>query len=84
MNDKQKPKSLLALSEQLSEVFDHMNYINSSFSRIGAYSKKKFDEIEKEINPNNDRDVSRELQYHMAHFLRNLANDFEKKSRFFD
>ena len=80
MNDNKKPKSLSALSEQLSDIFDHMDYINYSLSRIEAYAKEKFDEIEKEINPNNDRDVSRELQHHMAHFLRNLADDFEKKN----
>ena len=80
MNDNQKPKSLLALSKQLSEIFDHMDYINSSFSRIEAYAKNKFSEIEKEINPHHDRDVSRELQHHMAHFLRNLASEFEKKN----
>lgn len=84
MNDNKKSKSLSALSEQLSEIFDHMDYINSSFSRIEAYAKKKFDEMEKEINPNNDCDVSRELQHHMANFLRNLANDFEKKKSLFD
>lgn len=80
MNDNQKPEGLLALSEQLSEIFDHMDYINSSFSRIEFYAKRKFEGIEKEINPNKDRDVSRELQHHMAHFLRNLASEFEKKS----
>ena len=84
MNDNQKPKNLSALSEQLSEIFDHMDYIDSSFSRIEAYAKKKFDEIEKEINPNNDRDVSRELQHHMAHFLRNLAKDYETKNHLLD
>lgn len=84
MNDNKKTKSLSALSEQLSEIFDHMDYINSNFNRIEAYAKKKFDEIEKEINPNNDRDVSRELQHHMTNFLRNLANDFEKKNSLFD
>jgi len=84
MNDNQKPKSLSALSEQLSEIFDHMDYMNSSFSRIEAYAKKKFDGIEKEINPNNDRDVSRELQHHMANFLRNLAKDYETKNHLFD
>ena len=84
MNDNQKPKSLSALSEQLSGIFDHMGYINSNFNRIEAYAKKKFDEIEKEINPNNDHDVSRELQHHMAHFLRNFSSDFEKKNSFFD
>ena len=84
MNNSQKPKNLLALSEQLSKIYDHTDYINSSFGRIEAYAKKKFDEIAKEINPNNDRDVSRELQHHMAHFLRNIANDFEKKNSLFD
>jgi hypothetical protein len=59
MNDNQKPKNLSALSEQLSEIFDHMDYIDSSFSRIESYAKKKFDEIEKEINLNNDHDISR-------------------------
>ena len=84
MKDNQKSKNLSALSEQLSEIFDHMDYINSSFSRIEAYAKKKFDEIEKEINPKNDRDVSRELQHHTVHFLRNLADDLEKKNSLFD
>lgn len=84
MNNNQEPKSLSALSEQLSEIFDHMDYTDSSFSRIEAYAKKKFDGIEKEINPNNDRDVSRELQHHMVNFLRNLAKGYEAKNRFFD
>ena len=79
MNDNQKPKSLSALSEQLSEIFDRMDYINSSFSSIETYTKKKFNQIEKEINPNNDRDISRELHYHMENFLRNIAKNYEAK-----
>lgn len=84
MNDNQKPKNLSSLSEQLSEIFDHMDYIDSSFSRIEAYAKKKFEEIEKETNPNSDHDVSRELQHHMTNFLRNLTKDYETKNRLLD
>lgn len=84
MNDNKNPKDLSALSQKLSEIFDHMDYINSSFNRVEAYVKKKFEEVEREINPDNNHDVSRELQYHMANFLRNLASYFEKKNRLFD
>lgn len=80
MNDNQNPKSFSALSEQLSEIFDHTDYINSSFFRIESYAKKKFDEIEKKINPNSDHDVSRELQHHMENFLNNFAKEYEIKS----
>ncbi len=79
MNDNQKPKSFSALSEQLSEIFDHMDYIDSSFNRIEAYAGKKYQEIEKKINPDQNCDISKELQYHMANFLSNLAKNYETK-----
>ncbi|NCO03594.1 MAG: hypothetical protein GW903_05335 [Alphaproteobacteria bacterium] len=84
MNDNKKSKSLSTLSEQLSGIFDHMDYIDGSFKRIEAYAKKKHSDIEREINPDKNCDVSRELQYHTANFLRNIANDFEKKNRLND
>lgn len=81
MNDNQNPKNITALSDQLSEIFDHMDYINSSFCRIESYAHKKFDAVQKEINHDNNHDVSRELEYHMANFLRRLADDFENKTK---
>lgn len=84
MNDNKQSKGLSTLSEQLSGIFDHMGYIDDTFKRIEAYAKKKYSDIEREINPDDNRDVSRELQYHMANFLRNLAGDFKKKNRFDD
>lgn len=84
MNDNNKQKNFSTLSEQLSGIFDHMELINTSFKRIEAYVEQQYKNIEKEINPDSNCDISKELQYHMAHFLRNLASDFEKKNRFFD
>lgn len=79
MSDNKKPKNLSALSEQLSEIFDHMDYIDSTLSRIEAYAKTKYRDLEKEINPDSNRDVSRELQYHIAASLRCLAKTYEGK-----
>lgn len=84
MNNNKSPKSYASLSQQLSSIFDHIDDINSSLSRIEAYARRKYEEIEKEINPDSNDDVSKELRYHMAHFLHNLAKDYETKNRLFD
>lgn len=84
MNDKNTPKSYSSLSQQLNGIFDHMDEINTSFKKIEAFIEQEYKNIEQSINPEKSRDVSKELEYHTANFLRNLAKDYETKNRLFD
>ena len=79
MNDNKLPRSQASLSQQLSNIFDHMDEINSSFKKIEAVIKKEYNSIETNINPENSRDVSKELQYYMIDFLKNIVKEFENK-----
>lgn len=82
MNDNNTPKKFDSLSEQLSDIFENMDQINATFKKIESYVEQKYKDIERDINPENNRDISKELQYHTAKFLHSLANDFEKKKLF--
>lgn len=83
MNDN-LPKKYTSLSQELAEIFEHMDEINQAFSKIEAFVEQEYKNIETSINSEKSSDVSKELQYYMADFLKSLLKSFENKSRLFD
>lgn len=84
MNDNNTPKKYTSLSRQLSGIFDHMDEINTSFKKIEIFIEQEYKNFEKAINPEKSSDVSKELEYYMVKFLRNLAKDYERKNCLFN
>lgn len=68
MNDNQTPKK--SLSKQLNEVFEHMEEIDISFKKIEVYIEQEYGRIERSINPEQNNDISKELKYYLANFLK--------------
>lgn len=70
MNDNINTNSL---SLKLGEVFEHMDMINESCQTIDAFVNKEYERLQILINPDNDADISKEIQFYIANFLQKKA-----------
>lgn len=69
----------IKISQKLAEIFDNMEYINNCHKNISEVVKEQFELIQRELNPDNNAEIDRELRFHTAAFLRDLGNEYEKK-----
>ena len=67
------------LSENLSNVFDHMDEANPSYIKIKKVIKTEYLKIQQKLNPENDEDISKELQHHFYDFVLNTLKSLKNK-----
>ena len=74
VNELSKPN--LPISKRLEQVIGQLDGLNEQYDKIGCFIKLKYAEIEAQLNPENDADLSREIKHHFEsyihHYVRKL------------
>lgn len=74
-NERTEPNKL---SKKLAQVLDQMSDASESFKKIETTIDAEYLRVEKMLNSEGNNDVSKEIKYQFSHYLKNLAQKFEK------
>lgn len=69
------------ISEKLSATFDSMDEINSAYLRMEAIIIQEHNAIQDKLNPDNDEEVSREINHYLSGCINNLLKNISAQRK---
>ena len=64
------------LSKQLSAVLDQMDDMKPSYIKIKKAIEAEYQNIQHQLNPENNTDITKELNHHFCDFIQNLLRQY--------
>jgi len=64
------------LSKQLSAVLDQMDAMKPSYIKIKKAIEAEYQNIQHQLNPENNTDITKELNHHFCDFIQNLLRQY--------
>ncbi len=64
------------LSKQLSAVLDQMDDMKPSYIKIKKVIEAEYQNIQHQLNPENNTDITKELNHHFCDFIQNLLRQY--------